>query len=503
MGAATAARLPLAVGGGLDQLHRHLDANHRGAEAGRGRAQCGHRGRVGPGGEYPSGHVVGAARWSSGRLLRSALAAVHRSGLPLRHWRPPGGAYYRRPDAPGSAAGVHLCPRRRCGRATAGVAVRHPRVGAEDTAGRSNQAGNGGRQLRPFGGARVSWAGHRLVRRAGRLCVERAISDIPRDRPDLLAPTADGVGGRAGALRTGIAGRWSLRLARASCAPDPAEDHVVHCTRGGAVGAAATGRHPAPRPGRGRLRRAVRGPRHRRRPGRARAGTGTGSAVDQRDARCGVCPLRGRPRRHRVCPELRSGAGDSGVHRAGLDWGDLNVERRTGTVLASLGPRPRPGGLHGRLHRLNVRRGLGLGIAGRGSGVANHIGIVWSVPETANLDREPAVYWGEPRVAFDPAPDAGPVLVTVEYVVTPEREADFLRAMSHLRQSRLRTGGTSWELYRDGERPDRFVEIFSVPSWEEHLRQHEGRLTGTDQEIEETVLAFSDPPARAEHLLPP
>ena len=130
-------------------------------------------------------------------------------------------------------------------------------------------------------------------------------------------------------------------------------------------------------------------------------------------------------------------------------------------------------------------------------------GIVWSVPETANLDREPAVYWGEPRVAFDPAPDAGPVLVTVEYIVTPEREADFLRAMSHLRQSRLRTGGTSWELYRDGERPDRFVEIFSVPSWEEHLRQHEGRLTGTDQEIEETVLAFSDPPARAEHLLPP
>jgi Transmembrane secretion effector len=130
-------------------------------------------------------------------------------------------------------------------------------------------------------------------------------------------------------------------------------------------------------------------------------------------------------------------------------------------------------------------------------------GVVWPVPETADLDREPAVFWGEPRLAFDPAPDAGPVLVTVEYIVTPDREEDFLEATSHLRQARLRTGGTSWELYRDGERPDRFVEIFSVPSWEEHLRQHEGRLTGTDQEIEEAVLAFSDPPARAEHLLPP
>jgi hypothetical protein len=35
------------------------------------------------------------------------------------------------------------------------------------------------------------------------------------------------------------------------------------------------------------------------------------------------------------------------------------------------------------------------------------------------------------------------------------------------------------------------------------MRQHEGRLTGTDQEIEEAVLGFSDPPARSEHLLPP
>ena len=130
-------------------------------------------------------------------------------------------------------------------------------------------------------------------------------------------------------------------------------------------------------------------------------------------------------------------------------------------------------------------------------------GVFWSVQETAHLDRQTAVYWGEPRLAFEPAPDAGPVLVTVEYIVTPARETDFLDAMSHLRESRLRSGGTSWELYRDGERPDRFVEIFSVPSWEEHLRQHEGRLTGTDQEIEEAVLAFSDPPARAEHLLPP
>jgi MFS family permease len=130
-------------------------------------------------------------------------------------------------------------------------------------------------------------------------------------------------------------------------------------------------------------------------------------------------------------------------------------------------------------------------------------GLFWRVRETGHLDREPAIYWPEARLAFDPEPDAGPVLVTVEYIVAPNREEAFLDAMDRLQRARRRTGATRWELYRDGDRPDRFIEAFAVPSWEEHLRQHEGRFTGADREIEEAALAFSDPPARAEHLLPP
>jgi len=130
-------------------------------------------------------------------------------------------------------------------------------------------------------------------------------------------------------------------------------------------------------------------------------------------------------------------------------------------------------------------------------------GAVWRVPETGHLDPQPVIYWPAARLAFDPEADAGPILVTVEFTVAPERESAFLEAMDHLRRSRRRTGASRWELYRDGDQPDRFVEIFSVPSWEEHLRQHEGRLTAADKAIEEAALAFSDPPARAEHLLPP
>jgi hypothetical protein len=130
-------------------------------------------------------------------------------------------------------------------------------------------------------------------------------------------------------------------------------------------------------------------------------------------------------------------------------------------------------------------------------------GLLWRLPETGHLDPQPAVYWGDPQLAFDPEPDVGPVLIVVHFTVAPERQADFLEAMDQLRRSRLRTGATRWELYRDGERPNQFAEVFRVPTWEEHLRQHEGRLTARDQAIEEAALAFSDPPASSDHLLPP
>ena len=130
-------------------------------------------------------------------------------------------------------------------------------------------------------------------------------------------------------------------------------------------------------------------------------------------------------------------------------------------------------------------------------------GLIWRLPETGHLDPQPAVYWTDPRVAFEPEPDTGPVLVAVHFTVTAERQSEFLAAMDQLRLSRLRTGATRWELYRDAEHRDRFVEIFRVSSWEEHLRQHEDRLTATDQVVEEAALAFSDPPAYGDHLLPP
>ena len=45
---------------------------------------------------------------------------------------------------------------------------------------------------------------------------------------------------------------------------------------------------------------------------------------------------------------------------------------------------------------------------------------------------------------------------------------------------------------RDGEDPTRFLELFEVPSWDVHARQHEGRLTGSDAEAEQEAFALAN-----------
>jgi MFS family permease len=125
----------------------------------------------------------------------------------------------------------------------------------------------------------------------------------------------------------------------------------------------------------------------------------------------------------------------------------------------------------------------------------------WPLIDAARLNRDPAVYWPEPHLSVEADPRDGPVLVRVAYRVRAERADDFVEAMQFVRRSRLRTGATRWGLFRDVAAPDRYVEAYLVPSWEEHLRQHGGRLTGFDQEREEAARALIEEPPEVEHLL--
>jgi MFS family permease len=134
--------------------------------------------------------------------------------------------------------------------------------------------------------------------------------------------------------------------------------------------------------------------------------------------------------------------------------------------------------------------------------VGGLVGFAWHFPESEGLDRAPLSFWGEAEVLAEPDPDAGPVQVEVTYVVPAERYAEWRTAMAAMRRSRLRSGASRWEVYRLGEQADTYVEMFTVPSWAEHLHQHQIRLTAEDQEIEEHAFSFTTHPPAAVHLLP-
>jgi MFS family permease len=125
----------------------------------------------------------------------------------------------------------------------------------------------------------------------------------------------------------------------------------------------------------------------------------------------------------------------------------------------------------------------------------------WPLHDTTGLNRESAVFWPEPHLELDPDDHDGPVLVVASYPVSAPHKTEFVAAMQEVRRSRLRTGAVRWGLYRDGEDAGRYVEVYLVPSWDEHLRQHSGRMTGTDQAVEERAKALADGPPRVSHLL--
>ncbi len=100
--------------------------------------------------------------------------------------------------------------------------------------------------------------------------------------------------------------------------------------------------------------------------------------------------------------------------------------------------------------------------------------------------------WPKPVLVCEPAGEAGPVLVSQEYRVPPENVERFIEAANVVRRQRRRNGAYEWELFRDPSVPERFLEVYLVDSWADHLREHE-RLTVEESEAESRLDALVVP----------
>jgi len=120
----------------------------------------------------------------------------------------------------------------------------------------------------------------------------------------------------------------------------------------------------------------------------------------------------------------------------------------------------------------------------------------------STADLSPWNHWRMPVIVKELSDEilGGPVLVTIEYSVIADLESKFLRAIRQYARIRRRDGAYQWGIYRDVEVVNRFVEIFLVHSWAEHLRQHE-RQTKADHELEQRVYSYVAGEPKVRHLL--
>jgi MFS family permease len=149
-------------------------------------------------------------------------------------------------------------------------------------------------------------------------------------------------------------------------------------------------------------------------------------------------------------------------------------------------------------------RPTALVVAAAGLVVTLPAGARWRVDVSRHLDLTPSPRRNELNLVGEPALEAGPVLVLLDYRIDPAQADDFLLAVRRLGRIRRRDGASTWGVFRDSTDSSRYLESFVVESWAEYLRQRE-RLTVADVAVQEQVRSFhrGDGPPRVLRFIDP
>ena len=126
----------------------------------------------------------------------------------------------------------------------------------------------------------------------------------------------------------------------------------------------------------------------------------------------------------------------------------------------------------------------------------------WPLHATGSIDLGPLRLLPEDHARAGIDPEAGPIVVSIEYRVAPEQAAEFVHVAHELGRTRRRDGARRWSLMQDLDDPGLFIERYQAVTWLDHLRQWQ-RPTLADREAREAVLRLHqgpDPP-RVRHLL--
>ncbi len=122
--------------------------------------------------------------------------------------------------------------------------------------------------------------------------------------------------------------------------------------------------------------------------------------------------------------------------------------------------------------------------------------------ETMNLD--PAAAWPQAPALTNGQSSDRAAMVTVKYRINSSDQDAFLALLRDFSKERMRDGATRWDITQSVETPEIWVEVFHLPSWAEHLEQHD-RATKTDVALQNKIKALDrhdDGPVVRHYLKP-
>lgn len=128
-------------------------------------------------------------------------------------------------------------------------------------------------------------------------------------------------------------------------------------------------------------------------------------------------------------------------------------------------------------------------VAAAGATVGIALSWRWKLWEGTGVDLAPSMHWPAPALAIDAEPDREPLLVTIEYLIDPQKNDAFLAAIQGPGQQRRRDSAYALGLFEHASEKGRFLETFMVASSLEHLRQRQ-RVTNADRIVPDAIRQF-------------
>jgi len=116
------------------------------------------------------------------------------------------------------------------------------------------------------------------------------------------------------------------------------------------------------------------------------------------------------------------------------------------------------------------------------------IGVWLRMPEVDKRDDEAEIL-EHPTAAYPLKHHSGPIVVEIEYRITPENEPSFQAIMHEIRLFRQRNGADDWSLACDIADPEVWTERFQCPTWLDYLRQR-NRATRADRAFDRKAIAL-------------